>query len=119
MHPCLTCGACCGTFRVSFYRGEALSGSEDGVPEELVEPVGPFRVAMRGTAHEPVRCVALEGAIGTACACAIYARRPSPCREFGASWEEGVHEPRCDAARARYGLGPLTPVDFDAWRADR
>jgi Fe-S-cluster containining protein len=112
MHPCQSCGACCASYRVGFYRGEALEGEAGAVPDELVEPISAFRVAMRGTAHEPLRCVALDGVIGGACGCRIYALRPTPCREFQASWEDGVHQPRCDEARARHGLAPLNPADF-------
>ncbi len=101
---CRACGACCASFRVSFYRGEP-------VPDELVVPVAPFRVAMRGTTGQNPRCVALSATLGEDCACTIYADRPSPCREFTASWEDGQPNPDCDKARARVGLRPLTPED--------
>ncbi len=117
-HPCLSCGACCASFRVSFYRGEAVPGP-GAVPEELVVPVTPFRVAMRGTDQRPPRCEALEGPLGGPCRCTIYPLRPSPCREFEASWEDGTANPRCDEARARHGLRPLTPEDFEPERPDR
>ena len=56
-----------------------------------------------------VRCVALEGRIGESVGCSIYTLRPSPCRDFEASFEFGQHKPRCDEARARQhpveGLG--------------
>lgn len=105
MSVCLTCGACCSSFRVSFYRGEP-------VPDEWVAPVSPFLVAMR---REPggERCVALRGAVGAACRCAIYPIRSSTCREFTASWEDGRHHPECDRARARHGLPPLRPEDHE------
>lgn len=110
--PCQRCGACCASFRVSFYRGEAVPGP-GAVPEHLVEDVSPFLVAMAGTTRRPPRCVALEGELGQQVSCSIYALRPSTCREFAASWSSGEHEPRCDAARARVGLGPLTPEDWE------
>lgn len=112
MHPCLRCGACCAAFRVTFYRGEALEGLDGAVPPELTEPVGPFRLAMRGTNRPSPRCVALHGEIGVATRCEIHPVRPTPCREFSASWEDGEPNPRCDAARARVGLPPLRPEDF-------
>ena len=112
MHPCQSCGACCASFRVSFYRGEALHGDPEAVPAELTEVVAPFRVAMRRDGEDRLRCVALEGEVGSAVACSIYARRPSPCREFRASWEDGRVDARCDAARARHGLHPLRPDAF-------
>lgn len=97
--PCLSCGACCAAFRVSFYWGEAASDSY-AVPLDLIEAVTPFRGAMRGTNQQPPRCVALTGQVGEAVSCAIYHHRPSPCREFTAGDE------RCLEARARYGLPP-------------
>jgi Fe-S-cluster containining protein len=62
---------------------------------------------MRGTDAAPPRCVALEGEIGQAVACAIYLRRPSPCRDFAPYAALGMGEDACDRARARHGLRPL------------
>jgi Fe-S-cluster containining protein len=56
---------------------------------------------MRGTDAVPARCVALEGEVGTRVACAIYALRPGPCREFEAG--SGA----CHRARLRHGLAAL------------
>ena len=69
-------------------------------------------VRVRGTLGAEPRCIALDGEVGVRVACTIYDRRPPPCRDFGASYEQGVHEPACDAARARHGLPPLTPEDW-------
>ena len=110
-NPCLSCGACCATFRVTFYRGEATSGL-GSVPEELVSTVTPVRVAMNGTNTVNPRCVALAGAIGVATVCTIHQNRPSTCREFTPSWEAGEPEDGCDRARLAHGLFPLTPVDW-------
>ncbi|ATP43323.1 zinc/iron-chelating domain-containing protein [Pseudomonas putida] len=107
-NPCLDCGACCGYFRVSFFWGECQSAGGI-VPDDLVVQINPTRVAMIGTDAKPCRCVSLAGEIGKEVACTIYANRSSPCREFDASWEGGVHNPSCDDARAAYGLPPLTP----------
>jgi Fe-S-cluster containining protein len=104
VHPCLRCGACCAAFRVSFYWAEP-------VPPELTVRVTPFLAAMDGTDRPEPRCVALHGELGREVRCTAYEARPSPCREFGASWEDGTPNPRCDAARARYGLPPLRPED--------
>ena len=42
--------------------------------------------------------------------CGIYNSRPSPCRAFRYSYEDGgPREPRCDEARASIGLRPLSP----------
>jgi hypothetical protein len=108
-NPCLTCGACCAAFRVSFYWSEA--GPEAGglTPAELSVKLTPHHAAMRGTDKTPPRCVALEGEVGQRVRCAIYSLRPSPCREFRASWANGEHSERCDLARAAHGLPPLEP----------
>jgi Fe-S-cluster containining protein len=111
VHPCRRCGACCATFRVSFYWAEAGLG-EGQVPEALTEQISPTRVAMLGTNRPNPRCVALEGEIGVETTCTIHAVRSTPCRDFEASWESGTHNPRCDAARARHGLAPLQPEDW-------
>ncbi len=62
---------------------------------------------MSGTERQPPRCVALHGEIGKDVRCVIHPLRPSPCREFQASWIDGVHNERCDRARAAHGLPPL------------
>ena len=64
---------------------------------------------MRGTEVRPPRCVALQGEIGDAVHCSIYPLRASPCREFKASWVDGIPNERCDRARATHGLAPLPP----------
>lgn len=100
-------------YRVSFYFGEAMG--PDGVPDDLVVPIGPFRVAMLGTEKAPRRCIALQGTIGECVSCSIHDRRSSPCREFPVSWQDGVHNPDCDRARAAFGLPPVTPDDGPRW----
>ncbi|MOA54716.1 hypothetical protein D3C78_1783840 [compost metagenome] len=47
------------------------------------------------------------GEIGQAVSCSIYPNRPSPCREFDQSGENGLRNEACDRARERYGLPPL------------
>lgn len=113
-NPCLRCGACCARFRVSFYWGEADEAQGGTVPPEMTEPLTPFRLCMVGTNRRHPRCVALRGEIGRRVYCAIYARRPSPCREFGVEWDggrlrwEAEDLARCNAARAAWGLPPLS-----------
>lgn len=97
-HPCLTCGACCAHYRVSFYWSEAETR---GLPDSMVEQVNPWMACMIGTGAKPVRCTALKGEVGQTVTCSIYAQRPSPCR----SVEMG--DERCMAARAAHGLQPL------------
>ncbi|WP_461061073.1 YkgJ family cysteine cluster protein [Silanimonas algicola] len=113
IHPCQRCGACCAAFRVAFHWSEAAPHAPEGPDEAMTVKVRPFEVAMRGTEGGPApRCAALEGEVGRAVGCTIYARRPSPCRALQASWEHGAPSPQCDRARARHGLPPLTPADF-------
>jgi len=99
-HPCLTCGACCASFRVDFSVTETQD--EGGsVPGGLVVEVTARTARMRGTDHARPRCAALVGQVGTRAACGIYEWRPSPCREF----EPG--SPACQRARLRHGLAEL------------
>jgi len=67
---------------------------------------------MLGTQGTKPHCTALDGEVGKAVSCSIHANRPSPCRAFTASWSDGTHHERCDEARGRYGLAPLTPEDW-------
>jgi uncharacterized protein len=108
-NPCLDCGACCAHFRVSFYWAEADRAAGGLTPAELSVQLTPHRAAMRGTETFPPRCVALEGKIGERVHCTIYPLRPSPCRDFRASWSDGARSEPCDRARAAHGLPPLEP----------
>ena len=113
-NPCLSCGACCAHFRVSFYCGEIAEGGAGMVPPELVTQVGPLRAAMKGTEHGYGRCIALRGDVGANNVhCGIYEQRPSPCREFNPWLEDGSPEPDCQRARARFGLPPLPALFGD------
>ena len=117
-NPCLSCGACCAHFRVSFYCGEIADGNGAGmVPPELVTQVGPLRAAMKGTEYGYGRCTALRGEVGcSGVHCSIYELRPSPCRDFEPWLPDGSPEPDCQRARARFGLPPLprlNDMDFD------
>lgn len=105
--PCLSCGACCAYFRASFHWLETVPSGI--TPADLTVRISPQHVAMRGTEQQPPRCIALRGEIGGAVHCSIYALRASPCREFQASWVDGIHNERCDRARAAHGLPPLLP----------
>lgn len=105
-NPCLTCGACCAYFRVSFFWGECQSAGGT-VPDSAVVAINSTFVAMSGTEHKPVRCTALMGDVGEDVRCTMYDNRSSICRGFHASWALGEHNPDCDAARAAHGLTPL------------
>ncbi len=107
VNPCMSCGACCAWFRVSFYWAEGDDGG-GGVPSELTEPLTPFLRCMAGTNEKKPRCRALTGEVGRSVHCSIYASRPSPCREFPMTGEQGRPNDACDRARAAYGLPPLS-----------
>ncbi|MGN6512984.1 MAG: YkgJ family cysteine cluster protein [Lysobacteraceae bacterium] len=111
-HPCLSCGACCAAFRVSFHWSEAEPALGGQVPAALAEPVRPHELAMRGTSRARPRCIALDAQIGRRSRCTIHARRPSTCAALLPSWEGGAASPQCDRARRAHGLPVLTPADW-------
>ncbi|UCD80078.1 MAG: YkgJ family cysteine cluster protein [Desulfobacterales bacterium] len=111
-NPCLTCGACCAFYRASFYWTEAADATPGGVPAQMTEKLNDFRLAMKGTGGSNPRCIALNGSIGQAVACSIYERRASVCREFEPSWRNNAANPRCDRARAAWGLAALKPESW-------
>lgn len=114
-NPCLSCGACCAYFRVSFYCGEIADEHGGGmVPPELVVQVGPLRAAMKGTEYGRGRCIALRGEIGSPDVhCSIHPQRPSPCREFNPWRDNGTPDPDCQRVRAMFGLPPLPALSDD------
>ena len=107
LHPCQKCGACCASFRVAFYWMEE-------VPEEYSVDLDISHKCMKGTEvkHQP-KCVALKGRVGSFVGCEIYDKRSSTCRNFQASYEDGIHRPRCDEARAKHGMKPLQKNDWE------
>lgn len=124
-NPCQSCGACCAHFRVSFYWSETEPSLGGTVPVEMTDKLDDFRRCMKGTDRVQPRCVALEGRIGDAVNCTIYENRPTPCREFGVDWVDGllVFIPadleRCTQARARIGLPPLLESPIDPPQPDK
>ncbi|HSR35101.1 MAG TPA: YkgJ family cysteine cluster protein [Anaerolineae bacterium] len=106
-NPCQVCGACCASFRVSFYWAEASDVDEASVPESLTCQVAPLLCAMKGTDQPHPFCAALLGIVGIKTRCRIYEQRPSVCREFVCSGLDGKPNPRCDHAREIWGLPPL------------
>lgn len=115
MNPCLACGACCASFRVSFYWREAEDGTPGGVPLALTEDLDPVYRAMQGTNQRQPRCKALAGELAVQVSCTIYEQRPSPCRDFHPSHLDGTRNLRCDQARLRHGMPPLHP---ESWPED-
>ncbi|MGE5085727.1 MAG: YkgJ family cysteine cluster protein [Bacillota bacterium] len=111
VHPCVKCGACCSFFRVIFDKDEVHPMSHH-VPKEFTEKINTNERIMLGTNQVKIRCVALTGQIGQSVSCSIYENRPSCCRRFAASYENGSKNPNCDLARKAKGLKPLKPSDF-------
>lgn len=99
-NPCLSCGACCMSFRVSFYWSETL---EYGLPESMTEQVTPHIACMAGTNASQPHCAALGKGDAGPMACGVYQQRPSPCREVS------IGDDKCRRARALHGLPPLAP----------
>lgn len=89
-NPCLSCGACCAYYRITFHADEALA-----IPAEYLEQIQPEVSCMKGTNNYPPRCSALRGEVGQQVSCAIYENRPSPCREFNEYELDGTPNMRC------------------------
>lgn len=103
---CLSCGACCATFRVSFYWAEADDAPDGWVPVDMTEKLTPHLRCMRGSNSKSRRCDQLQGDIPGAL-CGIYPHRPSPCRELQPYTEEGKVTAQCAKARLHHGLPAL------------
>lgn len=102
---CITCGACCSHFSVSFYWQEA---EQRGIDEATLVQITPWRVAFAGTVSKPVRCVHFNGAVGEESFCRIYEQRPHPCRELQPGDE------KCQKARAAHGLPALERASMNS-----
>lgn len=50
--------------------------------------------------------------IGDCVSCTIHTVRSSVCREFPASYSDGIQNVDCDRARALHGMRALTPADW-------
>jgi len=97
-NPCQSCGACCMTYRVSFYWADA---DARGLPPALTEQVNAHFSCMAGTNTKAPRCAALQGEPGGQYACSVYEQRPEPCREVQ------IGDAKCLQARARHALAAL------------
>ena len=100
---CLSCGACCAYFRVSFYWAEGID-----LPENYSEPVNSIYSCMTGTNQKSPRCIALQGVIGQHVSCGVYEQRSSSCKEVQ------VADVQCNKARAAHHLIPFIPIDVEA-----
>ncbi|MEE4240861.1 MAG: YkgJ family cysteine cluster protein [Desulfopila sp.] len=105
---CQKCGACCAFFRVSFPGNETDSNVHGCIPVDLTVFCDEARRSMKGTETRNPRCIALHGQVGTQVSCTIYLNRPSCCRTFFQSWENGTGNTLCDKARAVFGMQPFS-----------
>ncbi len=89
---CQSCGACCG-YSANWPRFSIESDEELAlIPEAFVND------RQSGMRCEGDRCTALQGKIGEATACGIYAVRPEVCRTCMPGDAE------CAMARRKFGL---------------
>ena len=94
---CQSCGACCG-YSANWPRFSVESDEElAAIPETLVNE------RQSGMRCDGDRCAALQGTIGEATACGIYAVRP----EGGRTGMPGDAE--CAMARRKFGLPVIEP----------
>ncbi|MGE8682923.1 MAG: YkgJ family cysteine cluster protein [Acinetobacter sp.] len=96
---CLSCGACCAYYRVSFYWAEGLN-----MPEHFTEPVSAVYSCMAGTNQGTPRCIALGGKVGQAVSCQMYEARSSSCKEVQ------IADEKCNKARIAHQLIPFVPL---------
>ena len=89
---CQSCGACCA-YSANWPRFSTETDDALGmIPERFVND------RMSGMRCDGDRCVALQGKIGAATACGIYALRPEVCRTCMPGDAE------CTMARRKFGL---------------
>ncbi len=99
-NACLSCGACCTFFRVSFYWAEA-----EQMPADYVEHLTPVYSCMKGTNQATPRCIALQGEVGKSVSCGMYEQRSSSCKEVQ------IADHQCNKARIAHGMIPLIEVN--------
>jgi Fe-S-cluster containining protein len=97
--PCQACGACCA-YSSSWPRFT----TEDDAALDLIPPEF-VNERLSGMRCEGDRCAALQGEIGVATACGIYAIRPDVCRICMPGDAE------CTKARRKYGLPAIREDD--------
>jgi len=94
-NPCQACGACCA-YSQNWPR---FSTEEETALAQI--PLALVNARQSGMRCEGDRCAALEGKIGVATACTIYALRPEVCRTCLPGDAE------CAMARRKFGLPVL------------
>jgi hypothetical protein len=104
-HPCLTCGACCASFRVDFsvYETQELGGD---VPDGLAVDVTDTLRRMRGTDHSPRAALPSP---------ARWAPRPPAASTNGAPRPAASSHPAARPVSARgsaTGWGPTLTIEW-------
>ena len=99
---CLSCGACCTYFRVSFYWAEGLN-----MPADYVEPLTPVYSCMKGTNQKNPRCIALQGTVGEQVSCGMYEARSSSCKEVQ------IADAQCNKARMAHNMLPFVEIEHE------
>ncbi|KYQ72304.1 YkgJ family cysteine cluster protein [Acinetobacter pragensis] len=97
---CLSCGACCAFFRVSFYWAEGMN-----MPEHYTEPVTAVYSCMAGTNSSSPRCIALEGTVGEQVSCGMYEARSTSCKEVQ------IADAQCNKARKAHNMIAFVPIE--------
>ena len=97
---CLSCGACCSYFRVSFYWAEGID-----MPEDYVEALTPVYSCMKGTNQANPRCIALQGEVGKQVSCGMYEQRSSSCKEVQ------IADAQCNKARIAHKMIPFISLE--------
>lgn len=93
--PCRACGACCAT-SVDWPRFSTESEAELArIPEALIAE------SLSGMRCDGDRCLALDGTVGAATRCTIYAIRPEVCRACIPG------DDACRMAREKHRLAPI------------
>jgi Fe-S-cluster containining protein len=92
---CQACGACCA-YSAEWPRfGLETEQQIEAIPREYVDDA-------RGTIRcDGDRCIALQGDVGVATACSLYAVRPEVCRACLPG------DDSCLTARRRFNLPPI------------
>ena len=94
--PCQACGACCA-YSSNWPRFTTEDDAAlDRIPADLVNE------KLSGMRCEGERCAALQGKVGIATSCGIYAIRPEVCRTCMPGDAE------CAMARKKHGLPALS-----------
>lgn len=105
---CTSCGACCGPpgDYLPYWAGQLTVKDVLRLPVSYQNKIvqddnNALLLPTRITKKNGVQCIALEGTVGQAVACAIYPDRPACCRDYKPGSD------RCLEARERAGIDPV------------